>query len=86
LGIVSNLCYNIVFWALGALYWLVKTLYFGDDDYKIWDAQEIAMETTLASLILDLLLAGSELFHKVRLHKRKKTSPQTYEMTTQNPV
>ena len=56
-----------VLWACGALYWLVASAFFRGDDYQYWDAGDKVLKAVLASLILDLILAGSELFHKIRL-------------------
>lgn len=56
-----------VVWACGALYWLVAVTFFRGGDYQYWDAGDKVLKAVLASLILDLILAGSELFHKIRL-------------------
>jgi hypothetical protein len=55
-----------VIWALIALQWWLKTLLY-NDDYKLWDHQGSIMETIIASIVLDLILAGAEIFHKARL-------------------
>jgi hypothetical protein len=80
--------YDSVIWACGAAYWLVATVFFRHDEYKIWDAQDIVIETVLASAILDILLAGSEVFHKVRLyHKnRSETHPTAGDAYQMNEV
>ncbi len=38
-----------------------------------WDADDKILKSVLAAIILDLVLAGSELFHKVRLYFLKDT-------------
>jgi hypothetical protein len=45
----------------------VASTFFRDGDYQYWDAGDKVLKAVLASLILDLILAGSELFHKIRL-------------------
>ena len=78
-----------VVWACAATYWLVATSYFRGDDYQFWDAEDKVLKSVLASLILDLVLAGSELFHKVRLyfHKEVKVEDQGgQEMQQLEPV
>ena len=87
----------LVCWALVASHWLLMTFFLRENDYQTWDPEKIVIETVLASIILDLLLAGSEIFHKIRLHyfKNSNTTAQqnpynvtepnnatNYEMTT----
>lgn len=62
-----SMCTFQVVWACSALYWLVATVFFRGDDYQWWDPSGNILKTVLASLILDLFLAGSEIFHKIRL-------------------
>jgi hypothetical protein len=62
-----------VVWACAALYWLVATSFFRGNDYMFWDADDKILKSVLAAIILDLVLAGSELFHKVRLYFLKDT-------------
>ena len=61
-----------VVWSFIALKWLLSTVYFQEDDYKNWDPHLELTKAVLASICLDVLLAGSELFHKVRLEMRKR--------------
>lgn len=63
-----SMCSFQVIWACSALYWLIATSFFRGNDYLFWDSGDKVLKAVLASLILDLILAGSELFHKVRLH------------------
>ena len=65
------ICFSVV-WSFIALKWLLSTLYFQEDDYKNWDPHLELTKAVLASICLDVLLAGSELFHKVRLEMRKR--------------
>ena len=75
-----------VVWSLFALKWLLTLIFFEDDkDYENWDPHREVIKTTVASICLDLLLAGSEIFHRIRLElrKRKQTGeegPQEVEM------
>ena len=57
-----------------ASHWLLMTFFFRENDYQTWDPEKIVIETVLASIILDLLLAGSEIFHKIRLHYFKNSN------------
>jgi hypothetical protein len=63
---------------------LIATSFFRGDDYLFWDSEEKVLKSVLASLILDIILGGSELFHKVRLYflKESKVEDQQngYEM------
>ena len=53
------MCLFQVAWACGAAYWLINTVYFSEDDYKHWDGNENKLvKTVLASILLDLILAG----------------------------
>ena len=52
-----------------------------DKDYENWDPHWEVIKTTVASICLDLLLGGSEIFHKIRLELRKRK--QTAEEGTQ---
>ena len=61
-------------------------MFFREDDYQNWDPERRLIETVMASAILDITLAGSELFHKIRLHQKKRETnaaqPTTsYEMS-----
>lgn len=66
------MCLFQVVWSFIALKWLLSTVYFQEDDYKNWDPHLELTKAVLASICLDVLLAGSELFHKVRLEMRKR--------------
>ena len=68
----DRIIYFSVVWSFIALKWLLSTLYFQEDDYKNWDPHLKLTKAVLASICLDVLLAGSELFHKVRLEMRKR--------------
>ena len=44
--------------------------------YDVWESQDwdtpaVVWKTVLASVLLDFLLAGSEIFHRVKLHYTK---------------
>ena len=69
------ICLSVV-WALFAVDWWARLLYFSSDDYQHWDPQGDLWKTVLASICLDLLLAGSEIFHKIRLVHRKRSVAQ----------
>ena len=68
----DRIIYFSVVWSFIALKWLLSTVYFQEDDYKNWDPHLELTKAVLASICLDVLLAGSELFHKVRLEMRKR--------------
>ena len=68
----DRIIYFSVVWSFIALKWLLSTVYFQEDDYKNWDPHVKVTKAVLASICLDVLLAGSELFHKVRLEMRKR--------------
>ena len=51
-----------------------------DDDFKTWDPDRKVIKAVLASISLDVLLAGSEIFHKVRLEWRKRREDETNEV------
>ena len=64
-----------VVWALCGLYWLVLALSDPEGDASNYDPGGRLRRTVAASAALDLLLAGSELFHKARLrvvNRRKR--------------
>ena len=57
------------------MYWLVDIIYFEKDgeDFKSYvDPTNKFLDNVLASVILDILLAGSEMFHKI-LHYVRST-------------
>ena len=57
------------------MYWLVHIAYHDEDgdNFKIYvDPNQRLLRNILASIILDIGLAGSELFHKVLHHVRSK--------------
>ena len=72
-------------WALFAVDWWARLLYFSSDDYQHWDPQGDLWKTVLASIYLDLLLAGSEIFHKIRLVHRKRSVAQEAANGTNPP-
>ena len=76
-----------VCWALAASHWLIKTIFFQENDYQKWDPERIVIETVCASVVLDILLAGSEIFHRIRLHykRRGETQLTSYEMARPEP-
>lgn len=78
-----SMCLFQVCWACGGTYWLLKAVYFSEEDYRKWDVDNKLIKVVLASIVLDLVLAGSELFHKLRLvyaQKSTTTHPETQEM------
>ena len=56
----------VVTWSLMALYWTTKTALV-DDGGLIWDPQHEVLYALISSITLDVILAGSEIFHKARL-------------------
>lgn len=69
---IHLLKYFLVVWACSALYWLIATFFFRGNEYNLWDPTWTIVKTVLASIILDIVLAGSEIFHKIRLHTKKE--------------
>jgi len=70
-----SMCVFQVIWGCCGLYWLVHITYFdkeGDDFKNYVDPNKKLLKNILASVILDIGLAGSELFHKVLHHVRSK--------------
>ncbi len=63
-----------------AIAWLVEVRSGTEEDYKHYDPDGIVWNTVLASVILDILLAGSELVHKVRLHFVNKRNRELQKM------
>lgn len=62
-------------WGCCGLYWLVNITYFDDngEDFKNYvDPNGTVWKNVLASVILDIGLAGSEIFHKILLYVRSK--------------
>jgi len=80
-----SMCAFQVVWGCFGAGWLLQTMFFREDDYQNWDPERRLIETVMASAILDITLAGSELFHKIRLHhKKRETNAQpttSYEMS-----
>ncbi len=64
-----------VVWACFALYWLIATFFFRGNEFNLWDPTWTIIKSVLASSILDIILAGSEIFHKIRLHVKKEVQP-----------
>ena len=56
----------VCFAGLG-LKWLVETVTSRSKDYRNYDPTSEFLKYVLAAIILDLLLAGSEIVHKLRL-------------------
>jgi len=87
-----SMCIFQVGWAASGLYWLVKFSYFdssengGNYDFFMENfpsAFGTFLKVTLASIVLDLFLAGSELVHKFRSYFSTPTTqpaPQNQEM------
>ncbi len=64
----SSVCVFQVAWSVCGLVWLVRALTEPDQDYLLYDPVKRLVVTVAASACLDFLVAGSELFHKARLH------------------
>ena len=68
-------CYFSVIWGCCGLYWLINITYIaaGRQDFKdCVDPHGTLLKHVLASVILDIGLAGSEIFHRILLHLRKR--------------
>ena len=58
------------------MYWLINITYFADgrEDFKnCVDPNGTLLKNVMASVILDIGLAGSEIFHRILLHLRKRS-------------
>ena len=82
-----TMCIFQVVWAGTGLYWLVREVFYIDEDNKPLLSHPpyvTFLEVTLASIVLDIFLAGSELVHKFRNQFRDRpdrVQPQSnYEM------
>lgn len=58
---------KVIFACLGLKWFLNETVLSKDKDYRNYDSSFRFMEYVLAAIILDILLAGSEIVHKLRL-------------------
>ena len=76
-----SMCIFQVAWACTGLYWLVKEVFpeatggdtsQGKAEMLTLPAYVTFLKVTLASIVLDLLLAGSELVHKVQAFFRNQ--------------
>ena len=88
-----SMCIFQVVWACSGLYWLVREVFpdvtggdtsQGHTEMLRLPAYVTFLEVTLASVVLDLALAGSELVHKVQAYFRNqpdRVQPQSsYEI------
>ena len=41
-----------------------------------WSVPKEVWETVILSVVMDFILAGSELFHRVKLHQTRKAGPE----------
>ncbi len=75
-------------WALCGLYWLVLALSDPEGDASNYDPEGRLRRTVAASAALDLMLAGSELFHKARLRvvNRRKRREEGEEEAARHQV
>ena len=62
--------------------WLVGLLgensVYNQIDIPGWEVPKTVWETVLASVILDYILAGSEIFHRLKLHQ-SRNNPNTQQ-------
>ena len=68
------------------MYWLINITYFanGRQDFKnCVDPHGTLLKHVLTSVILDIGLAGSEIFHRILLHLRKR-SQRVYQTQAEN--
>lgn len=74
----SHCLFHLV-WASLGLAWLcgLQVQYKSYDSYPDWETPQVVWDTALASIVLDFILAGSELIHRIKLHiDRNKTSTE----------
>jgi len=87
----SHCTFHLI-WASLALSWMIGVRRPLDDDneyFKETNIPENVWDTVLASIILDYILAGSEIIHRIKLHKErnKKTDDvEQIEMTEQGLI
>ena len=60
----SNVSQASIFHMLYSSHFLLSSY----DNYPDWDTPQPVWDTALASIILDYILAGSELIHRIKLH------------------
>ena len=68
------------------MYWLINITYFanGRQDFKnCVDPHGTLLKHVLTSVILDIALAGSEIFHRILLHLRKRNQ-RVYQTKAEN--
>jgi len=77
----SHCIFHLV-WATTGLVWLVGLLgensVYNQIDIPGWEVPKTVWETVLASVILDYILAGSEIFHRLKLHQ-SRNNPNTQQ-------
>ena len=76
-------------WGCCGLYWLVNIAYFDDDkeNFRNYvDPNKRILKNVLASVILDIVLAGSEIFHKILHHIRSKDESQFEQENPQTGI
>lgn len=77
-----TLCAFHVIWALTAIVWLVADVVkAGEGD---WIAPREVCGTVVASVVMDFVLAGSEIFHRIRLLFKKDETKNDIEMVEQS--
>jgi len=69
-------CIFHIIWAGTGIIWLAG-LPVGDPTIEVpgWEVPKVVWDTVVLSVVMDLLLAGSEIFHRVKLHQARKASP-----------
>ncbi|XP_059093915.1 uncharacterized protein LOC131888962 [Tigriopus californicus] len=62
-----SMCLFHVIWACLGARWLIHTLTGPDQDHELYDYNYELIPTVISAVVLDLLLAGSEIVHKIRI-------------------
>ena len=81
-SITNNRFLIVVIWGFCGLYWLVDISYLKSDrfNFKTYvDPNQELLKNVLASVILDIILAGSELFHKALRIWHQRVNNQAHQ-------
>lgn len=73
----------LVIWACLGARWLVQTLGGDNQDHKLYDYNYELIPVVISAVVLDLLLAGSEIVHKLRILfclEKEDIAPSPLEM------
>jgi len=84
-----SMCIFQIVWACTGLYWLVDTYFFSGNDENFQEFLDNVpsfvtfLKVTLASIILDLFIAGSELVHKFKAYCKNQDQTENQQQQQQ---